>query len=146
MTSLNSKKPRFESLQQAIDWLHESHDQFDWTGIYFLRGNNLELGPFQGAPTEHKIIKVGVGICGRAVAENIDLNIPDVTLESNYLACSVATRSELVCLIRDNTGQVLGQIDIDSHQLDAFTPQLQSKVQKLADELGHYYAHLFKSR
>ena len=112
---------------------------FNWVGIYVLNGDTLELGPYIGAPTEHTRITVGVGVCGTAVARNEDLNVPDVTTSDNYLACSVETQSELVVLIRDQDGAVLGQIDIDSHTGNAFSPALEAAVKQIARELGDFW-------
>src|SRR3989442_9659969 len=107
-----------EILRRTVELLHESNGRFHWTGIYELFPDDvLRLGPFIGAPTEHVFIGCGQGICGTAVAERRNLNIPDVTKVSNYLACSSDTRSELVVLIR--SGDVIhAQIDIDSHEPD----------------------------
>lgn len=104
-----------------------------------LRGKNLELGPFIGEVTEHTRIPVGKGICGKAVAENSDQNIPDVSAEKNYLACSIKTKSELVVLIRNREGKILGQIDIDSHTPDAFGQDEERSVRQVARELGELW-------
>lgn len=109
---------------------------FHWVGIYVLRGDVLTLGPFVGDPTPHTRIPVGIGICGTAVARGADLNVPDVSQVSNYLACSTATRSELVVLVRGADGLVLGQIDIDSHVRGAFGVSEESAVRAAADVLG----------
>src|SRR5258705_13738233 len=88
-------------LERAVSRLHESHPKFHWTGIYELFPDEvLRLGPFVGAPTDHVFIAVGKGVCGTAVAERRNINVPDVSKVSNYLACSTATKSELVVLIR----------------------------------------------
>lgn len=123
-------------LGSAVRHLASLSPRFDWVGIYVLRGKSLVLGPYIGAPTEHRKIPVGTGICGTAVAENRDLNVPDVTQVSNYLACSLATKSELVVLVRDPSGAILGQIDIDSHTSAAFGEQEESWVRQVARELG----------
>src|SRR5213593_3520234 len=103
-------------LAGAVEYLHESNPRFHWTGIYELFPDNvLRLGPFIGAPTDHVFIAVGRGICGTAVAENRNINVPDVAKAPNYLACSTSTRSELVVLIRKG-GRIFAQIDIDSHE------------------------------
>ena len=113
--------------------------RFDWVGIYILKGQFLELGPFIGAATEHRRIRVGQGICGTAVAENADQNIPKVKGHKNYLACSEETQSELVVLIRDEDGKILGQIDIDSHTEAAFGESEVKLVRQIAAELGELW-------
>lgn len=123
-------------LALAVQLVHESNPQFHWTGIYELYPDQiLRLGPFIGAPTDHVFIGVGQGVCGTAVAERRNMNVPDVTKAQNYLACSTATRSELVVLIRDEE-QIFAQIDIDSHELDAFDPETESEVEQVAGWLA----------
>jgi GAF domain-containing protein len=127
-------------LQTAIQQLHELDDRFDWTGIYELFPDGvLRLGPFVGAPTEHVFIGVGNGVCGTAVAEKRNINVPDVRAVENYLACSTETRSELVVLIRDEE-TIYGQIDIDSHQVAAFDETLVAAVERVAETLAKAYA------
>jgi GAF domain-containing protein len=129
-------------LLSAVEMLHESNPRFHWTGIYELCPDDvLRLGPFLGAPTDHVFIAVGRGVCGTAVAENRNINVPDVTQAPNYLACSSETRSELVVLIRKGN-RIFGQIDNDSHELDAFDPQAVEQVEKVADCLAEAYATL----
>jgi GAF domain-containing protein len=108
-----------------------------YTGVYMymVRGNDLVLEAFDGRPTEHTRIPVGRGICGRAVAERRDLNVPDVNRAEDYLACSVETRSELVVLIRRHD-EILGQIDIDSDVVGGFPPHEEAAVRAVADALA----------
>lgn len=120
----------------AIRHVASLSPHFDWVGFYELKGKSLQLGPYLGAPTEHVRIPVGKGVCGTAVAENRDLNVPDVSKRPEYLACSLETRSELVVLVRDRTGRIVGQIDIDSHALEAFGPEQERAVRQVADQLG----------
>ena len=126
-------------LEAAVRGTHQLDPRFDWTGIYELFPDDvLRLGPFVGSATDHVFIGVGTGVCGTAVAEKRNLNIPDVRLITNYLACSSATRSELVVLIR--SGDVIhAQIDIDSHQVAAFDEQAMANVQRVADWLARRY-------
>jgi len=127
-------------LAAAVQGVHEMDPRFHWTGIYELFPDDiLRLGPFIGAPTDHVFIGVGHGVCGTAVAERRNMNIPDVTKISNYLACSTETRSELVVLIR--TGDVIhAQIDIDSHEVAAFDDAAVESVQRVADWLARGFA------
>ena len=126
-------------LEAAVRGVHELDARFHWTGIYELFPDGvLRLGPFVGAPTDHVFIGVGKGVCGSAVAEKRNMNIPDVSRHTNYLACSSDTKSELVVLIR--SGDVIhAQIDIDSHELAAFDDQAVADVQRVADWLARAY-------
>ena len=126
-------------LEAAVRGVHELDARFHWTGIYELFPDDvLRLGPYIGAPTEHCFIGVGKGVCGSAVAEKRNMNIPDVSRHTNYLACSSDTKSELVVLIR--SGDVIhAQIDIDSHELAAFDDQAVADVQRVADWLARAY-------
>lgn len=107
-----------ELRQEAMEAL-DTLPTYDWSGIYRLEGETLHLDAYVGAHTDHTAIPVGVGVCGTAVAEDANQVIDDVRELTNYLACSLHTRSEIVVLIRQND-KVLGQIDIDGHQVGAF--------------------------
>jgi len=132
-------------LSGAVERIHASHPHFHWTGIYELFPDDvLRLGPFIGAPTDHVFIAVGRGICGTAVAECRNINVPDVTQAPNYLACSTETRSELVVLIRKGP-RIFGQVDIDSHELDAFDGDTVAQVEKVADWLAEAYERASRS-
>ena len=127
-------------VEEVVRLTHHSNPKFHWTGIYELCPDNvLRLGPFIGAPTNHVSIPVGRGVCGSAVADNRDKNIPDVTRESNYLACSLSTKSELVVLIRKG-GKIFAQIDIDSQDFNAFDKDTVEGIRKIADRLANAYA------
>jgi len=126
-------------LERVVDLVHHSNPRFHWTGIYELFPDDvLRLGPFVGAPTDHVFISVGRGVCGSAVAERRDKNVPDVSKEPNYLACSSATKSELVVLIRKRD-EIFAQIDIDSHDVDAFDARTEREVRVVADWLADKY-------
>ncbi|TMQ66256.1 MAG: GAF domain-containing protein [Candidatus Eisenbacteria bacterium] len=126
-------------LETAVQELSRMDPRFHWTGIYELFSDNvLRLGPYVGSPTDHVFIGVGNGVCGTAVAEKRNLNIPDVREISNYLACSAETRSELVVLIRTGD-RIHAQIDIDSHQVGAFNDDAVAMVQRVADWLAKAY-------
>lgn len=133
-------------LSSAVELLHHSNSRFDWTGIYELFPDKvLRLGPFIGTPTEHVFIAVGQGLCGTAVAEKRNINVPDVTKAPNYLACSASTKSELVILIRKGEN-IFSQIDIDSHSYNAFDPETVLMVEKVADWLAEAYREHFKMK
>jgi GAF domain-containing protein len=104
---------------------------FNWTGIYLVAGHELILNSFIGAKTEHVRIPIGKGVCGSAVAEGTDKIIEDVREESNYLACSLSTRSEIVVLI-EFEDHIIGQIDVDSDEVGAFNEMDRIYLRKVA--------------
>ncbi len=124
-------------LREAVKSIEAADERFNWVGVYVLNPeeNVLWLHNYIGEPTEHAKIPVGQGVCGTAVAEAKNQNVPDVTAVENYLACSPKTRSELVVLIRAGD-EILGQIDIDSHQQAAFTAEDEAAIQLVADKLA----------
>jgi L-methionine (R)-S-oxide reductase len=124
-----------EVLTTVVERLAERLDGWNWVGIYVLIGDTLVLGPYVGKPTEHTRIAVGTGVCGTAVAEDHDMVVDDVRTLENYLACSLETRSELVVLIRDR-GEVLGQFDIDSDRVAAFSGADEALLQRLGVLVG----------
>ncbi|MFO7894947.1 MAG: GAF domain-containing protein [Longimicrobiales bacterium] len=124
-------------LRKAVRTLEEADDRFNWVGIYLMRDNEdkLWLHNYVGEPTEHAEIEVGQGICGTAVAEKENQVVQDVSEAENYLACSPKVESEMVVLIRAGD-EILGQIDIDSHEKGVFTDDDESAVQAVADKLA----------
>jgi GAF domain-containing protein len=110
-----------------------------YTSVYMYmlneNGDTLDLEAFDGRETEHTAIPVGKGLCGKAVTDETDLNIPDVTASPEYLACNLDTRSELIVLIRLHQ-EILGQIDIDSDVPDGFDSAEEAAVKEVADALA----------
>lgn len=92
---------------------------YEWSGVYRLEGQELHLDEYVGDATDHTVIPVGRGVCGTAVAERRSQVIDDVQALDNYLSCSIKTRSEIVVLI-ERSETILGQIDIDGHEVGAF--------------------------
>lgn len=91
-----------------------------WVGFYRVQGDELVLGPFQG-PIACTRIKKGRGVCGTAWAKAETLIVPDVDAFPGHIACSSLSRSEIVVpLIRKESGQVWGVLDIDSETLNSF--------------------------
>jgi L-methionine (R)-S-oxide reductase len=140
LDALQAQGVPFERLLEcAVQGVHELDANFHWTGIYELFPDDvLRLGPYVGAPTEHCFIGVGRGVCGSAVAERRNMNIPDVSRHENYLPCSSETKSELVVLIRSGD-TIHAQIDIDSHVFAAFDDVAVASVQRVADRLAKAY-------
>ena len=136
--------PDEEVLDEVVRRVHQAHPSWDWSGIYLLVGDTLVLGPAT-APADHSRIGIGEGVCGTAVAEDKNQLVEDVREVDNYLACSIHTRSEIVVLIRDN-GRIVGQFDIDSDTVGAFTAEDERLLDELADLVAPRVASLAASR
>ena len=103
-----------EILRQAVDLLHDRFESYSWVGIYFVEGDELQLGPWKGPhATEHVRIPVGSGVCGAAAASGRTEVVDDVTADDRYLACFPSTRSEIVVPV-SYEDMVVAEIDIDS--------------------------------
>ena len=98
----------------------------------------LILGPFIGESTEHVKISFGSGICGQAAQKLCTFIVPDVTAESNYLACSPKVKSEIVVPVMKE-GKIVAELDIDSYTLDAF----KSDDRELLEQICQWVAELF---
>lgn len=96
-------------LGSAVRYVASLSPKFNWVGIYVLKGKFLKLDAYVGTPSERR-------------------KIP-----------GSETRSELVVLVRDRKGRVLGQIDIDSHTTNAFGSEEEEVVRKIAAELGELW-------
>lgn len=120
--------------KRAMELLDELPN-YNWSGIYRLEDDTLVLDEYVGAETDHTRIKVGVGVCGTAVAENANQVIEDVRNLDNYLSCSLQTRSEIVVLIRDRD-KILGQVDIDGHVVGAFDKSDEEFLESVAEILA----------
>jgi L-methionine (R)-S-oxide reductase len=124
-------------LRRAVRRIASSDKKLSWVGVYLLNaeGNELWLHNYVGSPTEHAKIAVGKGVCGTAVAEKANQNIPDVRKVENYLSCNPDVQSELVVLIR--AGDVIfGEIDLDSEEPKAFKADDEKSVEAIADKLA----------
>jgi L-methionine (R)-S-oxide reductase len=128
-----------ELMQKMVRLLHERVLKYNWVGFYMLEpGANppmLVLGAFEGAMTPHTRIPLNQGICGAAASSGLTVVVDDVSKDPRYLACSLETKSEIVVPVFVH-GQVVGELDIDSHFPAAFTLEHQELVQHCALLVG----------
>lgn len=97
--------------------LKQTMDHY-WVGFYFVKGDELILGPFQG-PIACTRIGYGKGVCGTAWKTKETLVVPDVDAFPGHIACSSASRAEIVLPVM-KAGEVVLVLDVDSTQLNAF--------------------------
>jgi GAF domain-containing protein len=117
--------------------LESNIDHYNWVGFYFKNGdkNELKLGPYVGAPTDHTIIPFGKGICGQVALSNKNFVVPDVMAQDNYIACSITVKAEIVIPIFLN-GENIGQIDIDSNTPNPFTEKDERFLEFVCQEVS----------
>lgn len=109
---------------------------FFWIGFYRVVGQELVLGPFQG-PLACTRIGFGRGVCGTAWSTKRSIVVPDVLAFPGHIACSSASRSEIVVPFFDRSGsQVAGVLDIDSQRLDDFTETDRIGLERLLQRIG----------
>ncbi|MCD8539702.1 MAG: GAF domain-containing protein [Leadbetterella sp.] len=105
-------------------------------GIYFdNRNGELVLGPFQG-PVACTRIRYDRGVCGHAFTTRSTVLVPDVEQFPGHIACSSASRSEIVIPLKDADGKVTGVLDVDSDQPDDFDSTDQEYLEIIAEMLA----------
>jgi L-methionine (R)-S-oxide reductase len=109
--------------------LYHSLAAVNWAGFYFLQGQELVLGPFQGQPACVRI-PMGKGVCGSAALQRKTLIVPDVHQFSGHIACDAASNSEIVIPILKGD-QLIGVLDIDSSEFNRFTPTDQTFLEQI---------------
>ena len=103
---------------------------FWWTGFYRVAGDELVLGPFQG-PVACMHIPFGKGVCGTAWKRNETVVVPDVEQFPGHIACSSASRSEIVVPVHGPDGAVTAVLDIDSDRLATFDEEDKVWLEKI---------------
>nr|WP_199082651.1 GAF domain-containing protein [Pedobacter sp. ASV19] len=133
--SSTDKKDQYESILPQIEALISGEndlianlanisaalkEQFNWfwVGFYLVKENELVLGPFQG-PVACTRIQKGRGVCGTSWAKSEVLIVPDVELFPGHIACSSASRSEIVLPVYHGK-EIIGVLDVDSEYLSHF--------------------------
>ncbi|MCB0285757.1 MAG: GAF domain-containing protein [Calditrichaeota bacterium] len=138
---LSGDGDRDQKLMNICKLLESEIPYFDWVGFYIVDPESpreLVLGPYVGAETDHTRIGFGTGICGQAAEREETFVIQDVSKEDNYLACSLTVKSEIVVPVFKN-GAIIGELDIDSHVLEPFTPADKQYLEMLCKSLENIF-------
>lgn len=142
---------QLKSLMEDVDYditnyanaaalLFQSLKEINWAGFYFLQGDTLLLGPFQGKTACTKI-KAGKGVCGTAAATDQVQRIADVHQFPGHIACDSASRSEIVIPLHRN-GTVIGVLDIDSPIENRFQEEDEEGLRAFAEILEQNLKHV----
>jgi len=116
--------------------LRRTFPVYTWAGVYGVEGDELVLRAWSGPhPTQHVRIPIGQGICGLAARTMESVIVADVSKDPRYLECFPETKSEIVVpILRD--GSPIAEIDIDSDQVNSFSPIDKEFVEWVAGDLG----------
>lgn len=131
-----------ELMSIIVGRLQKRLPHFNWVGFYMIEKSHdggepmLILGPYVGAVTPHTRIPLNQGICGAAASSGRTVIVDDVNSDPRYLACSLETKSEIVVPITVK-GEVVGELDIDSHTPAAFKDDDRQLVEHCARLVGH---------
>lgn len=106
------------NLANISAYLNEIFDDINWIGFYFVDGDELVLGPFQGKPACVRI-PIGKGVCGVSAYRRKIIRVQDIYQFSGHIACDSASRSEIVLpiIVKD---ELIGVLDIDSPHFNRF--------------------------
>jgi L-methionine (R)-S-oxide reductase len=127
---LSGQSHRVANAANLSALLFNALPDINWAGFYFLEGDELMVGPFQGQPACVRIA-MGKGVCGTAAATRTTQRVADVHAFEGHIACDPASRSELVVpLVVD--GHLIGVLDIDSPKPDRFSEDDQAGIEALA--------------
>jgi GAF domain-containing protein len=127
---LAGESDRTANAANAAAAIYHSLPALNWAGFYFLHGEELVLGPFQGKPACVRI-PLGKGVCGTAAQQRRSILVPDVEAFPGHIACDSASRSELVIPLLDGD-RLLGVLDMDSPDLARFDVADQAGCEALA--------------
>ena len=126
------EKDMIANMANIVAVLHETFG-FWWTGFYRVEGEELVLGPFQG-PIACTRIPFGRGVCGTAWAQDRTIIVPDVHDFPGHIACSSASKSEIVVPVRRNN-QIIAVLDIDSADYNTFDAIDRQYLEQIVSEM-----------
>jgi len=137
---LESSDGCMTTLANASAFLNVLLPNINWVGFYLLEKGELRLGPFQGKPACTKIA-LNKGVCGTAVIQNATQCVDDVHAFPGHIACDSASNSELVVVLRDEKGEPLGVLDIDSPLFARFSEADARQMERAAEIVSSKIRH-----
>lgn len=134
------KKEKFiDKCNIVVEKLRNVFPHYNWVGIYMVEQDNLKILTYSGDfDTEHKVIHINKGICGKAVRIGQTIIVPNVSESPEYLSCSLETKSEIVVPIGCENN-IVGAIDIDSYDINTFSYADKVLLEEVAQILYEEY-------
>ena len=127
---------RTSPLEHVVEILHEGRHYF-WIGIYLVAGERVVRQAFRGPVPPCHSFALGTGNVGTTGQTGVVKVVPDVAADPTYSMCFVETKSEIVVPIK-LAGHILGVIDVESDQPDAFGMHDRVLLEMVAEELARF--------
>lgn len=131
---INDESDMVANLANTAAVLKYSFEYISWVGFYLLKEGELVLGPFQGKPACIRI-SPGKGVCGTAAVTKKSIIVPDVRVFPGHIFCDADTLSEIVTPLQQGD-TLLGVLDVDSHQINAFDSVDQKYLEEISNLLS----------
>jgi GAF domain-containing protein len=112
--------------------LHHKMETFFWTGFYLLQEGKLQVGPYQGSLACINLAK-DTGVCWAAINQAKSLVVADVHVFPGHIACDSRSASEVVVLLKNKQGEVVGVMDVDSEKPNSFDEVDAQWLEKIVD-------------
>jgi L-methionine (R)-S-oxide reductase len=129
---LQEQRDLIANAANTASLIYHTLPELNWAGFYFLRGDELLLGPFQGKPACTRIA-VGKGVCGKAAGQRKTIVVEDVHRFPGHIACDGASNSEIVVPLVSKEGRLIGVLDLDSPLPGRFDADDRAGLERLAE-------------
>jgi L-methionine (R)-S-oxide reductase len=116
--------------------LHHKMDYFFWTGFYLLDKGELIAGPYQG-PVACQLLEKNTGVCWAGINKGESIVVPDVHQFPGHIACDSRSNSEIVIPLRNKEGSIIGVLDVDSKDLNAFDETDRQGLERILELLQY---------
>lgn len=120
----------YARMATIIAILHHKFDYFFWTGFYLLDHGILTVGPYQGA-VACLLLEKNKGVCWAGINQGTSIVVKDVEAFPGHIACDCRSKSEVVIPLRNKEGAIIGVLDIDSKDLNAFDEVDAAELEKI---------------
>ena len=143
-----SKENRYLRIEEQLIWLlqktrdpdarmativallHHKFGYYFWTGFYFLRNGELTVKTYQG-PLACQVLEKNKGVCWDGISQGRTIVVPDVHQFPGHIACDSRSNSEIVVPVKDQRGEIVGVLDVDSREPGAFDETDARHLQKI---------------
>lgn len=122
----------YARMSSIIAVLHHKMEYFFWTGFYFLKDGKLIVGQYQGPVACQELAK-DTGVCWAGINQQKAIVVADVEKFPGHIACDSRSKSEIVIPLKDNKGNIIGVLDVDSNEYNQFDEVDEKELTKILE-------------